>query len=87
MVVIYHYIDWIGPRYLRIVHKLRQDFDSSFDDEWVSKLGAIDKIQRDVQQIHTWPFDTGILVRLVAILLTVAGILLSRVIYTIVVPF
>ena len=48
---------------------------------------ALQLIKQDVTAIPTWPFDTRILGRFVAITLTVAGILLSRIIYNILIPF
>ena len=41
---------------------------------------AIDKVQRDLHQVHSWPLDTGIVVRLLAILLSITGILVSGII-------
>ena len=40
-------------------------------------MAVVDKVQRDVQQIRTWPFDTGIIARLLAIMISVTAILLS----------
>ena len=70
---------WIVPRYMQIVEKLETKNENASNGALVNELIAIDKIQRDIQQIRTWPFDTGILVRLTAIILTVAGILIARI--------
>ena len=48
---------------------------------------ALQLVKQDVTAIPTWPFDTRILGRFLAIILTVAGILLSRIIYNILIPF
>jgi hypothetical protein len=42
---------------------------------------AIDKIQRDTQQMRTWPFDAGILAKLTAIIiLELTAIVIARMI-------
>ena len=48
---------------------------------------ALQLVKQEVTAIPTWPFDTKILGRFVAIILTVAGILVSRIIYNIIIPF
>jgi len=50
------------------------------DQRNVNEPTAIDKIQRDIQQIHTWPFDTGIVIGLAAVIFSLSAILLSAVI-------
>ncbi len=39
----------------------------------VQGLISVERIQRDVQEIYTWPFDTGVVVRLSAIIFSVAA--------------
>ncbi len=60
-------LGWIGPRYEELVKSVRDSRASHIDEEIVGSLSALDKIQRDVQQIHTWPFDEAIVVRLISI--------------------
>lgn len=42
------------------------------------KLTSIDKLQKDISQIRTWPFDTQILERLVAVIVTVIAIMVAH---------
>ncbi len=58
---------WIGPRYEELVKAVRDSRSSHVDEEVVGSLSALDKIQRDVQQIHAWPFDEAIVVRLASL--------------------
>ena len=60
-------LGWIGPRYGELVNAVRDSRGSHVDEEIVGSLSALDKIQRDVQQIHTWPFDEAIAARLASI--------------------
>ncbi len=61
---------WIGPRYTALFGQMERVGDSKEDRILLaSELSAIDKIQRDIQSIRTWPFDTGIVVRLATITL------------------
>ena len=65
----------ISARYTRFIDAL--DGGSRADVEMASEIVVIDKLQRDLHQIHNWPFDTGIVTRLLAILLSVSAILVS----------
>lgn len=58
---------WIGPRYGALVKAVREGRGSYVDAEIVGSLSALEQIQRDVQQIHTWPLDEAMMVRLVSI--------------------
>jgi len=46
----------------------------------LQELATIDKIQREIQAIKTWPFDVGVVAKLLTILLSVTAILLAGVI-------
>ncbi len=72
--------DWIADRYTRVMKRVKSNPDASFDQTIQQELLSIDKIQKDVHSIRTWPFDTGILVRLAAIILSLVAILLSAVV-------
>ena len=72
--------DWIGPRYTRAVENLRARGEAPVDAALVNELMAVDKIQRDAHQIHTWPFDTSLVIRLAAVILTVVGIVIARIV-------
>ncbi len=73
-------LSWISPRYMRIVQQIEANGSGPIDGSVVNELTVIDKIQRDIQQIHHWPFDTGILTRLTAIILSVIAIILAKII-------
>lgn len=60
-------LGWIGPRYEELVKAVRDSRGAHIDEETVGSLSALDKIQRDVQQIHTWPFDEAIATRLASL--------------------
>ena len=51
--------------------------DGPLDEGAKSDLATIRQLQEDAQRVHNWPFDTGILARLLAIILSVSAILLS----------
>lgn len=70
----------VGIRYTHVFERIDLGSEGHIEQEAVNELAAIDKIQRDVQQIHTWPFDVGIVVRLSAIILSVIAIILARII-------
>ncbi len=57
-------LEWISPRYEELVKAVRESRGLHIDGGIVGSLSALDKIQRDVQQIHTWPIDAAIATRL-----------------------
>ncbi len=71
---------WAVARYVQIIESLKTRGDNPFEPGLVNELLTIKEIQRDIQQIRTWPFDTSILVRLAALVITVAGIMVERII-------
>lgn len=71
-------LEWVGRRYGQLVEQVRAGGNSHLDEKLVGDLMAMDKIQRDVQQIHTWPFDVGVFTRLTAVILSVVAIILAR---------
>ncbi|MBI3116487.1 MAG: hypothetical protein HYZ12_04025, partial [Thaumarchaeota archaeon] len=70
-------LQWISPQYSALVQKLRKDGLDNTDEKLYRELMAIDKIQRDINQVHGWPFDVGIVTRLAAIIFSVVAILLA----------
>ncbi len=70
-------LQWLSPEYTAMVQKLRKDGMENSDEKLYRGLAAIDKIQRDINQIHSWPFDVGIVTRLAAIIFSVIAILLA----------
>ncbi len=71
---------WIGPRATVLLQRVKASDGGQIDELTANEVSVLDKIKREAQQIHTWPFDTGILARLLAILFTVVGILISGII-------
>lgn len=72
--------DLVGSRYTRAFARFEDVQDVGLHGNLSAELSSIDMIQRDIHQIHTWPLDTGILVRLIAIVLSVIAILTTKVI-------
>ena len=68
---------WLEPRATALLKKLESEPSIQIDQDIANELTAIDRIQRNIQQIRAWPFDTGILTRLAAVLLSVTAILIS----------
>lgn len=71
---------WIGPRATVLLQRVKASGNDQIDDRTANEISVLDMLKREAQQIHTWPFDTGILARLLAVLLTVVGILISGII-------
>jgi hypothetical protein len=70
-------LEWIGRRYAAIISAIKTVGDGQLDERLKSDLAATRQLKEDVQQVHDWPFDTGILARLIAIILSISVILLS----------
>ncbi len=64
----------IGPRYTRVFKQIDAGADGPISQAEVNELMAIEKIQRDVLEIYTWPFDTGVVVRLSVIVFSVTAL-------------
>jgi hypothetical protein len=62
-------VDWIGARHKRVVELVESCGDEPLDIGIVNELLAVDSIRRDIQQIHTWPFNLGILAKLVTVVM------------------
>ena len=70
----------VGPRYTRAFARFTNGQDDQADGNLSAELSSIDTIRRDINHIHTWPLDMGILVRLTAIVLSVVAILIAKVV-------
>ena len=68
----------IAPRYERLVVDVSNG--GKVDTELANEMAVVAEVRHDLQQIRTWPFDTGILVRLLAIVISVSAILVSALI-------
>jgi hypothetical protein len=69
----------LGPRYTRVVATLCQGTEEQYDARLQSELTTILQIRGEISHIHSWPFDVGSFARLSAIIISVAAILLSRI--------
>lgn len=68
---------WITPQYVELMEVVRRNGVKNTDERVLAQLAGVENIRRDIAQIHTWPFDVGIVARLSAIILSVIAILLS----------
>jgi hypothetical protein len=48
---------WITSRHSELVHKIERDPNILIDGGVANELVAIAQIEKDIQQIHQWPFD------------------------------
>ncbi len=69
----------VAPRYTRAFEQFRSGGESFSNEKLVGELTAIDKIQKDIHQIHSWPIDTGMLVKLTAVVLSVIAIMTTKI--------
>ena len=68
----------IAPRYLQIVESVSNG--AKVDQNMANEMAVVVEIRNDILQIHSWPFDTGVFIKLAAIVLSVSAILLSALI-------
>ena len=73
-------LSWLGPRRSKIVEVMRISSDGGFDVDLLNEYNRIGQVERDIQQVHNWPLDISILARLLAVILSITAIILSRVI-------
>jgi hypothetical protein len=50
---------WITSRHSELVHKIERNRNTPIDGGLANELLAIVQIEKDIQQIHHWPFDHG----------------------------
>jgi hypothetical protein len=61
-------LDWIQRRHGRVIELIESSRDGPIDPLLVNELIAIDSIRKDLDRIHTWPFNAGILARLASVI-------------------
>jgi len=71
---------WINARFHRVMQRVESHGDAELPPGLQEELLSIDKIQKEIQSIKTWPFDVGVVAKLLTILLSVTAILLAGVI-------
>lgn len=69
---------WVSPRLTELVQMLKQGGSDGSDEKVIMELTGLDNVQRDIHQIHSWPFDVGIITRLAAIVFSMIAILLAN---------
>ena len=62
-------LEWIGMRHRRVMEQVELTGDAPLEMGIVNELVAVDSIRRDIQQIHTWPFNQGILAKVVTVVM------------------
>lgn len=70
---------WIAPQHTRVMEVVKRQGVENIEEKVLNQLGGVESIRRDIAQIHSWPFDLGIMARLGAIVLSVVAVLISAV--------
>ena len=70
---------WLGPRRTEIVRQMKGRGEGAFDAQLLDEYDRIGQVEKDINQIHNWPLDISILARLLAVILSITAIVLSRV--------
>ncbi len=70
----------LAPRFVRLYQKVDSSSGGEVGPDEANELRVLEAMKRDVERIHNWPFDTGVVVRLSVIVFSVTAIVLSRVI-------
>ena len=74
---------WITRRHARAIESIESCGDGPIDAVLVNELIAVDRIRTDLQHISGWPFNTGVVVRLITVvflplLLVLISVYLTR---------
>ncbi len=69
----------IKSRYTHIMQQFEENSEDP-DQKLHTELLVIKEVQRDIQGINTWPFDTVIFTRLLAVILSVVAIIVARIV-------
>lgn len=71
-------LKWVASRYTRILERLKASGDNPLDEGFANELVAVDMIQRDIDRLPSWPFDSGFVARLAAVMLSVITTVVVR---------
>ncbi len=71
-------LSWIGPKYTQAIQRVEAS-DGPLSAGLSNELSAIKEIQRDIEQIHHWPFDVTAFARLSVVVLSIIAIILARI--------
>jgi hypothetical protein len=70
---------WIQKRHTRVIESIESSGDGPIDSALVNELIAVDSIRNDLQRISGWPFNAGVVAKLVTVVvLPLALVLLSN---------
>ena len=69
---------WIAPIRTDLLTKMRSSGPAGPEKDVLDEYNSLGGVERDARQIHTWPFDVNLFARLLAIILSVSAIILSR---------
>ena len=58
---------WITRRHTRAIESIESCGDGPIDASLVNELIAVDRIRTDLQRISGWPFNAGVVVKLVTV--------------------
>lgn len=70
----------LAPRFARLYREIEANPEGEIRREDANELLVLQGMRRDIEEIHTWPFDTAVVVRLSVIVFSVTAIILSRII-------
>jgi hypothetical protein len=59
--------EWLSERQARTMQVIEGDTDGLIDVKLVNELLAIDKMEKQIEQISTWPVDNALLARFATI--------------------
>ncbi len=76
-------LGWIGSRLDQLLKQLKGEKDPEVSAKINTELAASFDLRREISQIHSWPFDVGIISRFAAIIFSVVAILLASYLRTI----
>ena len=68
---------WIRKRHSRVIESIESCGDGPLDSGLVNELIAVDSIGNDLQHISGWPFNSGVIVRLVTVVILPLSLVLA----------
>jgi len=58
---------WIQKRHSKVIDQIESAGEGPLNPALVSELMAVDSIKNDLQRINGWPFNAGIIVKLLSV--------------------
>ena len=72
-------LSWANRRFTDLINKIKSKGDAPLEEKVAIELTAVTSIQHEVRQIKSWPFDTALLARLLAVMITITAITMARI--------